>query len=140
MKKILFGLTVLAAAASTPAAYAFPTCVSFAPAGYCDAMQFDGENAATWIKYDCSNSSPQTSANYTKGKTNCKASSGCEPSTSYGWTWLKWKFNMGSSTGTLTGKTGGTKYVLQQDMPVAISEGACTAANLGKSGTSVLSR
>ena len=140
MKNVLFALSVLACAVAAPAAAtAGPVCVSFSPAGYCDSMQYDTKKSATWINYDCSNSGPQTKANYKRGKTVCDGAKGCNPSALYGWEFLNWKFNKKASTGTLTGTTGGVEYVLQQDMPVEYSKGACTAlANPG--GVSALSR
>ncbi|HEV8692350.1 MAG TPA: hypothetical protein VGQ91_18740 [Ideonella sp.] len=140
MKKILFGLSLVASAAFAPAAQAaYPVCVDFSAAGYCDAMQYDAKNAATWIRYDCASNGAQTKASYPKGKTMCDGALGCNPSAAYGWEWLKWKFNYTNSTGTLTGKQGGVKYTLQQDMPVSIYAGACTALE-GKSGVSSLAR
>lgn len=136
MKKILFGLSLLACAATVTAAQpeAFPTCVSFAPAGFCDSMQYDAKRAATWVSYDCAGSSgAQTKASYAKGKTKCFASSGCNPSAAYGWDELNWKFNFTNNTGTLTGVSGGVKTVIQQDMPIAVIAGACTAAEGGRS-------
>ena len=141
MKKILFGLSLVASAAFAPAAQAaFPNCVDFSAAGYCDAMQYNSATSATWIRYDCSSNGDQTKANYTKGKTVCKGAKGCNPSAAYGWDTLNWKFKFGASPGTLTGTTGGTKYVLQQDMPVALYDGACSALSGAKGGASSLSR
>ena len=132
MKKILFGLSLLACAAAANAA--FPKCVSFAPAGFCDAMQYDAKKAATWKNYDCAGSAGvQTSANYAKGKTTCTSASGCNPSAAYGWDSLNWKFNFANNTGTLTGTTGGSKVVLQQDMPIEVTKGACSVVEGGKS-------
>jgi len=141
MKKILFGLSLVAAAALAPAAQAaFPNCVDFSAAGYCDAMQFDAKRAATWIRYDCSSNGAQTSASYPKGKTKCDGASGCNPAAAYGWEALNWKFNYTNSTGTLTGVSGGVKYVLQQDMPVSIYSGACSAQSQAKGGVSTLAK
>lgn len=136
MNKLLFGLSLIACAAGATAAQpeAYPTCVSFAPAGYCDSMQYDAKRAATWVSYDCAGSNgAQTSASYPKGKTKCLASSGCNPSAAYGWEALNWKFDFVNNTGTLTGVSGGVKTVLQQDMPIAVIAGACTAAEGGRS-------
>jgi hypothetical protein len=139
MKKILCTLSVLVCAFAAPAAaIAGAHCVAFSPNGYCDSMQFDKNKKATWVNYDCANSSPQTTANYKKGTTTCDGATGCNPSADYGWESLDWKFNKKASTGTLTGVSGGTEYVLQQDMPVAISKGACAAA--AKGGVSSLAR
>jgi hypothetical protein len=141
MKKILFGLSVIAAAAASPAAHAaYPKCVDFSAAGYCDAMQFDAKRAATWIRYDCSSNGAQTKASYPKGKTKCDGTAGCNPAAAYGWEALNWKFNYTNSTGTLTGVSGGVKYVLQQDMPVSLYDGACTTASEAKGGVSSLAR
>jgi hypothetical protein len=140
MKKIVSLLALLAAfGASATAEAAFPKCVSFAPAGYCDGMTYDAKKAATWYKYDCANSGAQTSDNYAKGKTKCTAASGCNPSAAYGWDVLKWKFNFANNTGTLKGISGGVTTVIQQDMPIAVSAGACTHLE-GKSGVSSLAR
>lgn len=139
MKKILFGLSLIACAAGVTAAQpeAYPTCVSFAPAGFCDSMQFDAKKSATWVSYDCAGSSGvQTKASYPKGKTKCNGASGCNPAAAYGWEALDWKFNFANNTGTLTGKSGGVKTVLQQDMPIAVIAGACTAAEGGRSSMS----
>lgn len=137
MKKILSGLSFVACAAFAPAAFAFPTCVSFAPAGYCDAMQYDSETSATWKNYDCGGSAgAQTKANYTKGITKCKGAGGCNPSAAYGWDALNWKFNFGNNTGKLTGVSGGVKTVLQNGMPISVTEGACTVVEGGKSALS----
>lgn len=134
MKKILSGLSFVACAAFAPAAFAFPTCVSFAPAGFCDAMQYDSANSATWKSYDCAGSAgAQTKANYTKGTTKCKGANGCNPAAAYGWEALNWKFKFGSSTGTLTGVSGGVKTVLQSNMPISVTEGACAVVEGGKS-------
>jgi hypothetical protein len=142
MKKILFGLSLIACAAATmvpmtASAKKGATCVSFSPAGYCDSMQYDSKKSATWVKYDCSSSSAQTTANLKKGITTCDGATGCEPSYTYGWDSLDWKFDFASSTGTLTGMYAGTEYVLQQDMPVSVTPGVCPAAGT-KGGVSVL--
>lgn len=144
MKKILFGLSLIACAAVASAAdeTVYPVCVSFAPAGYCDAMEFDAHHNATWHNYDCAGSQGlQTLANYGNpfATTKCTASSGCNPAVVDGWTWFKWKFNRTASTGTLKGKTGGQVVVLQQDIPVAITTGACSV-NRVQGGVSSLSR
>jgi hypothetical protein len=140
MKNVLFALSVLACAAAAPAAaIAAPVCVSFSPAGYCDSMQFDTKKKATWVYFDCANSSKQTKANYKKGTTVCDGSKGCDPSATYGWEFLNWKFDKKMSTGTLTGVSGGVEYILQQDMPVAYSSGACTGLG-GKGGVSSMAR
>lgn len=139
--KIVSLLALLSAvgAASTAEA-AYPKCVSFAPAGFCDAMQYDAKKQATWHNYDCGGSQGlQTSASYPKGKTKCTAASGCNPSAAYGWDSLKWKFNWTNNTGTLKGVSGGTTTVLQQDMPIAVSDGACSV-NEVKGGASSLAR
>ena len=136
MKKLLLGLSVFACAAgaSATAEAAFPTCVSFAPAGYCDAMQYDGKKAAQWRNYDCGGSAgAQTKASYKKGTTTCTGASGCNPSAAYGWDALNWKFNFANNTGTLTGVSGGVSTVLQQDMPIAVTAGACPVVEGGKS-------
>ena len=139
MKKILFGLSLVASAAFAPAAYAFPTCVDFSAAGYCDAMQYNSETSATWIRWDCASNGDQTKAVYSLGKTVCKGAKGCNPAAAYGWDALNWKFKFGASTGKLTGISGGVKTVLQNNMPVSIYEGACTAL-AAPGGKSVLSR
>ena len=141
MKKILFGLSLLACAAgASAAAEAFPKCVSFEPAGYCDAMQYDAKRAATWHNYDCGGSQgAQTKASFPKGKTVCDGTAGCNPAAAYGWEALNWKFNFTNNTGTLTGVSGGVKYVLQQDMPIAVTTGACSVAE-SKGGVSSLAR
>ena len=142
MKKILFGLSLLACAAGATAAEegAFPKCVSFAPAGFCDAMQYDTKASATWKNYDCGGSSGvQTTAKYKKGKTTCTGASGCNPAAAFGWDYLNWKFNFANNTGTLTGSTGGTKIVLQQDMPIEVTAGACSVVE-SKGGVSALMR
>lgn len=133
MKKVLFGLTLIASAA---AASAYPVCVSFAPAGYCDAMQYDGKKDATWVSYDCAGSAGvQTTAKYKKkaATTTCDGTKGCEPSTTYGWDTLDWAFAPKAGTGTLTGMFGGTEYILQQDMPIEVIDGACVATEGGRS-------
>ncbi|MGM9487927.1 hypothetical protein [Ideonella sp. YS5] len=142
MKKILFGLSLLACAAGVTAAEeaTFPVCVSFAPAGYCDAMQYDGENSATWKNYDCGGSAgAQTKAVYSLGKTVCKGAKGCNPAAAYGWDALNWKFKFAKNTGTLTGISGGVKTVIQQDMPISVTSGACSVAE-GQGGVSSLAR
>ncbi len=138
MKKLLLGLSLLACGAAASAA---TVCVSFAPAGYCDSMQYDG-NKATWINYDCGGSqAKQTFAFYgaSKAFAYCKNGS-CDVATNFGWDSFTWKFDLANSLGTLTGKLAGDKIVLQQDMPVAISAGACTGLTNGGGGTSSLSR
>ena len=147
MKKILFGLSLLACAAAATAAAAVDEdaaaktyCVDFSAAGYCDAMQYDSGRKATWHNYDCAGSAgKQTKASYKKGTTICDGTKGCNPAAAYGWDALDWTFNKTAGTGTLTGSTGGVDYVLQQDMPVAISAGAC-AVNRTHRGKSSLSR
>ena len=138
MKKILFGLSLLACAAAANAA---TTCVSFAASGYCDGMQYDSKKKATWHNYDCAGSmGKQTTAKYAKKKasTTCDGTAGCNPAATYGWDSLDWAFNVKASTGTLTGTYQGQQYVLQQDIPVTITSGAC-AFNGAKGGVSVLS-
>ncbi|MFO1338982.1 MAG: hypothetical protein U1F53_12265 [Burkholderiaceae bacterium] len=63
-----------------------------------------------------------------------------QPSAAYGWDSLNWKFNYTASTGTLTGSTGGVDQMLQQDMPVALYAGACSAQSGAKGGVSSLAR
>jgi hypothetical protein len=133
MKKVLFALSLLACAATASAA-SFPKCVSFAPAGFCDAMQYDGKKAATWRNYDCAGSAgEQTKAKYKKGTTECIGAEGCNPSAAYGWDELNWKFNWDNNTGTLIGMTGGTEVILQQDMPIEVTDGACSVTEGGRS-------
>lgn len=141
MSKILFTLSLVAAAVAAPAtASAAVNCVDFSAAGYCDAMQYDAKKKASWHNYDCAGSSgKQTTANYKKGLTTCTGASGCNPAAAYGWDALNWKFNKKASTGTLTGSTGGSDYVLQQDMPVSIYAGAC-AVQATKGGKSSLAQ
>jgi hypothetical protein len=141
MKKILFGMSLLAcAAAATADTTAAAHCVDFAAAGYCDAMQYDSGFKATWHNYDCGGSQgKQTKALYFKGTTVCDGTKGCNPAAAYGWDSLNWKFNKTASTGTLTGTSAGVEYILQQDMPVAISSGACAVSGIA-GGKSVLSR
>ena len=84
MKKILFGLSLLACAAAATAADEAPLagahCISFAPAGFCDGMEYDSKTSATWHNYDCAGSQGlQTKANYKKGKTFCDGTAGCNP-------------------------------------------------------------
>ena len=143
MKKILFALSALAfaAAASTAnaATDAGAKCVSFAPAGFCDAMQYDTKKSATWHNYDCGGSQGvQTTANYKKGKTTCTSASGCAPAAPFGWDYLNWKFNFSNNTGTLTGSSGGVVMVLQQDMPIEVTAGACSVVE--SKGVSSLAR
>ena len=143
MKKILFGLSLLACAAAATAADEAPLggahCISFAPAGFCDGMQYDSKKSATWHNYDCAGSQGvQTKANYAKGKTFCDGTAGCNPAAVYGWDSFTWKFDLTASTGTLTGMTGGTKVVLQQDIPVAITKGACDFSKTQGGGVSTL--
>lgn len=137
MKKILFGLTLLACAAGASATV---KCVSFAPAGYCDAMQYDTGKKATWHNYDCAGSAgQQTTASYKLGTTTCDGTAGCNPAAAYGWDSLDWQFNKKAKTGTLTGMYQGTQYVLQQDMPIEITKAACTV-NQARGGVSSLAR
>jgi hypothetical protein len=144
MKAILFGLSLLACAAAATAAdetvLAGPHCVSFAPAGFCDAMQFDTNKSATWRNYDCAGSDDvQTKASARTGNTFCDGTQGCQPSAMNGWDVLRWQFDKGTGTGTLTGTSGDQKIVLQKDIPVEVTEGAC-AFNLTQGGISSLSR
>ena len=137
MKKLLIGLSLLACGVAATAA---TECISFAPSGYCDGMQYDG-NKGTWYNYDCGGSqAKETFAHYgtSKAFAYCKTGS-CDVATNYGWDNLTWKFDLTNSTGTLTGVTGGTKYTLQQDIPVAITSGACTFSGTN-GGASSLSR
>ena len=129
MKKTLFALSLLACAAAATAndqveargAY----CVSFAPAGFVDGMQYDSARKATWINYDGVSDGKQTTASWRKGTTTCVGATGCNPSAVAGWDQLNWKFNKSASTGTLTGVSGGVPQTLQLNMPVAITSGAC---------------
>jgi len=144
MKKILFGLSLLACAAAATAgdeaALAGAHCISFAPAGFCDGMEYDSKKKATWHNYDCGGSQGlQTKANYKKGTTFCDGTQGCNPAAAYGWDSFSWKFNLAASTGTLTGISGGQKQVLQQDIPVGITAGACGFSE-AQGGVSSLSR
>jgi hypothetical protein len=110
-------------------AAAFPTCIAFSPAGFCDGMEYDSNKKATWHNYDCAGSmGAQTKASYKKGTTVCTGSTGCNPAAAYGWDSLDWKFNLSASTGTLTGVSGGVKTVLQNNIPVSITSGACSFA------------
>ena len=145
MKKILFALSLIACAAGATASDDIASkkavnCVSFAPSGYCDGMQYDSKKKATWVNYDCGGSNgKQTKANYKKGTAFCDGTKGCDPAATYGWDSFTWEFDKKASTGTLKGVTGGTEYVLQQDIPVEITAGACTSlANPG--GVSSLAR
>jgi hypothetical protein len=143
MKSILFGLSLLACAAATTAANGAPLggvhCISFSPAGFCDGMEYDSKKSATWHNYDCAGSQGlQTKANYKKGTTFCDGTQGCEPAAGNGWDSFSWKFDLKASTGTLTGVTGGQKIVLQDNIPVGITKGAC-AFNQAKGGVSSLS-
>ena len=144
MKKILFGLSLLACAAAAPAAdTVFPgvTCISFAPAGFCDGMEYDKAKKATWHNYDCAGSQgKQTRALYPiHTVTRCEGAKGCNPAAINGWDSFKWRFDLKASTGTLTGMLDGTKYTLQQDIPVGITKGACDFSQ-AKGGVSSLSR
>jgi hypothetical protein len=146
MKAILFGLSLLACAAAATAANepeaAGPYCVSFAPAGFCDGMQFNTGTSATWYNYDCGGStSDQTQAKVLAkaALTLCDGTQGCEVAAGGGWDSLKWQFNRTASTGTLTGMTGGQKIVLQRNIPVEVTEGAC-AFNRIQGGISSLAR
>ena len=138
MKKIVSLLALLGTFGAANA-QSFPVCVSFAPAGYCDGMTYTSATSADWYKWDCSQTGAQTKANYAKGKTVCKGAKGCNPSATYGWDALNWKFKFSKNTGTLTGISGGVKTVLQQDMPIAVTAGACTHLE-SKGGVSSLSR
>jgi hypothetical protein len=129
MKKILFALSLLACAAAATAndevAAIGAYCISFAPAGYIDGMQYDSARKATWINYDGVSDGKQTTASWKKGTTTCVAARGCKPAAGSGWDQFNWKFNKSSSTGTLTGVIGGVPQTLLQDIPVAITSGAC---------------
>src|SRR5262245_27460958 len=117
MKKVLFGLSLLAcAAAATAADASFPgqTCISFAPAGFCDGMQYDKAKKAIWHNYDCAGSTgKQTSSTYKKKKatTFCDGTQGCNPAAANGWDSFTWNFNLKNNTGTLTGIIGGDEFV-----------------------------
>jgi len=145
MKEILFGLTLIACAAGAAAANE-PSlggvhCISFAPAGFCDGMEYDSAKSATWHSYDCGGSQGlQTRALYPiLTITRCDGAKGCNPAAAYGWDKLSWKFDLKASTGTLTGVMGGQKEVIQQDIPVDITKGACNFSN-SQNGISSLSR
>jgi hypothetical protein len=144
MKKLLFGLSLVACAASAGAATDIlggVHCISFSPAGYCDAMQFNSLINANWHNYDCAGSDgKQTRAVYpVHTLTYCSGKKGCQPAQVNGWDSFKWRFDLKQSTGTLTGMLGGTQYTLQQDMPVAVTKGACDV-NQAKGGVSSLAR
>jgi hypothetical protein len=147
MKKIFFalsGLSLLACAATATAGdeATYPTCISFAPAGYCDGMEFDSKTNATWHNYDCAGSQgAQTRAKYKTGRvhTFCDGRAGCQPAAVNGWDSFTWRFNLAASTGTLTGMIGGSQVTLQQDIPVAITQGACDFART-QGGVSSLSQ
>jgi hypothetical protein len=144
MKTILFGLSLLACTAAATAADESvldgPHCVSFAPAGFCDAMQFDTNKSATWRNYDCAGSDGvQTKATARTGRTFCDGTQGCEPAAMNGWDSFKWQFNRETGTGTLIGTSAGEKFVLQQNIPVEVTGGSC-AFNQAQGGISSLSR
>ena len=145
MKTILFGLSLLASAAGASAAseaVTFPVCISFAPAGFCDSMQYDSKKKATWVSYDCAGSNgAQTTAKYKKkaATTFCDGTKGCNPAATYGWDSFTWEFDIKGATGTLKGMTGGSEFVLQQDMPIGVSQGVCSAAK-AQGGVSSLAR
>lgn len=141
MNKTLLALAVLASAAAAPAYAGSPVCVSFAPAGFCDSMQFDSKKKATWENYDCAGSmGKQTTASYKKkATTTCDGAKGCNPSAYYGWDSLDWTFNLSNNTGTLTGVIAGTTYTLQQNMPISVTEGACSGSKV-QGGVSSLAR
>lgn len=146
MKEILLALSGLPLLACTPAAIAadeasLPVCISLAPAGFCDAMEFDGRTKATWHNYDCAGSQgKQTRALYrAMATTDCDGTKGCNPSVFYGWDRLSWSFDTKASTGTLTGVIGGQKQVLGQDIPVSITAGACDVSQF-QGGVSLLAR
>lgn len=137
MKKLFIGLSLLACGAAATAAV---NCVSFSPAGFVDAMQYDSGFRATWLNYDAAGSNgKQTKARFRKGTTVCDAAKECNPSAAYGWESLNWTFNKTASTGTLVGVSGGTPITLLQDMPVAITAGACSIS-AATGGVSTLSR
>lgn len=137
MKKLLIGLSMLACGAAATAAV---NCVSFSPAGFCDAMQYDSGFRATWVSYDCAGSSgKQTKARYRKGTTFCDGGAGCNPAAEFGFDSLSWAFNKAAGTGTLTGVLAGSPVTLQQDIPVSITPGACSA-NSAVGGVPSLSR
>lgn len=140
MKKILFGLSLLACAAAASAeAPTAVNCISFS--NFCDAMQYDSSFRATWKNYDCAGSQGrQTKARYRKGTTFCDGTAGCNPAAAYGWESLSWAFNKAAGTGTLTGVTGGVAYTLVQDTPVAITSGACSVNATSGGVSSLLSR
>jgi hypothetical protein len=71
--------------------------------------------------------------------TRCDGAKGCNPAAYDGWDSFKWRFDLKASTGTLTGVTGGEKFVLQQDIPVSITKGACDFSQ-AQGGVSSLSR
>ena len=144
MKKILFGLSLLACAAAATASDDSPLagkhCISFAPAGFCDGMEFDSKTSATWHNYDCAGSQGvQTKANYAKGTTFCDGTQGRNPAAAYGWDWVTWDFNLKASTGTMTGMMFGEKKVIYQDVPVDITAGACNFSR-AQGGVPSLSR
>jgi hypothetical protein len=140
MKKVLFGLSLIACAFTASAeSTAAVNCISFAPAGFCDGMQYDSNRRATWVNWDCAADAPQTKASYRRGTTFCDGTLGCNPAAAVGFESLSWKFNKAASTGTLSGVSGGQTIVLQQDMPVTITAGAC-AIKAAPSGISSLSR
>jgi hypothetical protein len=144
MKKTLFGLALIACAAAATAADEAPLagayCVSFAPAGFCDGMQYDSKTSATWRNYDCAGSHDvQTRASAKKGTTFCDGTQGCNPAAVNGWDSFSWKFDRANLTGTLTGVLGGEEIVLQQDIPVSLTKGACGFSQ-AKGGVSSLAR
>jgi hypothetical protein len=145
MKRVLFGLSLLACAAAATAAdesFQGVTCISFAPAGFCDGMEYDKAKKATWHNWDCLGSQgKQTSATY-KNKaahTFCDGTQGCNPAAAFGWDWITWDFNLKASTGTMTGMMSGEKKVIYQDVPVGITAGACNFSQ-AQGGVPSLSR
>lgn len=134
MKKVLFGLSLLASAAG---ASAFPVCVSLAD--YCDKMQFDGKKSATWVNTtscDGTTSGEQTKAKYKKklATTTCIGAEGCDPAAVFGWTSLDWSIDVKASTATVSGVFDGVEYIIGQDMAASITEGTCavTESNRGR--------
>jgi hypothetical protein len=146
MKKVLFGLSLLACAAAATAQVAADAdtlgggahCIAFT--NFVDGMQYDSGRKATWHNWDGAGSQGvQTKASYRKGTTFCDGAKGCNPAAAAGYDSLSWAFNLTANTGTLTGVYQGTTYTLQLDTPIAITTGACTF-NGTQGGVSSLSR
>ncbi|MEO0424897.1 MAG: hypothetical protein AAF184_21355 [Pseudomonadota bacterium] len=129
MKKIALMAALLLSAAG---ANAQTLCVDFV--NFCDGFEINITQGVgvegTWKNYDCAGSDSAMNVTRNRGDGNwlsaCSAQAGCDVALALGrdaWVWL---FNFATATGDLIAIDAGIPTFLQDDTPIAITQGACT--------------